>query len=442
MSSEDKFDCIVVGAGPSGIAAAYTMAKAGLNVIVLERGSFPGAKNLFGGVLFTTILDQLVPSFWEEAPVERHVISRRFCYLTKESQVGVDLMSQKYAEAPFNNSFIVLRSKFDQWFAQKAEGAGVQMLTGVIVDDFVCKDGKIIGIKARGEQEGLYDELYADVVICAEGANSMLAEKAGMRKGKSLMSSHNRSTAVKEIIRLPEEVINDRFHLAGKEGTAIEYFGDAAGGMLGSGFIYTNKDSISVGVGCEIGDLIENKTRLYDQLDYFKSHPAVRNLVRGGETVEYSTHMIPEDSYGAMPQLYTDGLMLVGDCGGFINSSIFHEVTNLAMASGMYAAETVIDAKRRGDYSAQTLSLYKTKLEESFVFQDMRYFKKFFHFIQNNRAFLTQYPTLAVEMMIDLFTVTQASKKQIRNKLIIKFMKQVNIFKLMLDMAKAAWVAV
>jgi len=438
-NGDDRFDCIVVGAGPSGIAAAFTMAKAGLNVIVLERGNFPGSKNLFGGILFTTVLEKMIPTFWEEAPVERFVAGRRFCYLTKESQAGFDFRSQQYCNAPFNNSFIVLRSKFDKWFAEKAEGAGAQILTGVIVDDFVYRDGKICGIKARGEQEGLYDELLADVVICAEGANSMLAEKAGLRKDKSLMVPRNRATAVKEIIRLPEEVINDRFHLDGKEGVAIEFFGDAAAGMLGSGFIYTNKDSISVGVGCEIEDLMHNKTKLYDQLDYFKNHPAVRNLVRGGEVIEYSTHMIPEDSYDNLPTLYTDGLMLVGDSGGFINSSIFHEVTNLAMASGMFAAETVIDAKRRNDYSAQTLSLYKQKLEESFVLQDMRYSQKFFSFIQHNRSFLTKYPELAVECLIDLFTVRDMSKRQVRNKVIWKFITGVNPFRLAIEMIKAAW---
>src|SRR3989338_10017858 len=102
MAEEEvlKFDAIVVGAGPAGISAAYVMAKQGMDIAVIERGEYPGSKNLFGGILFTTILNELIPNFWEEAPVERNVLSRKFSVLTEDSEVSFELKSQRFNKQP------------------------------------------------------------------------------------------------------------------------------------------------------------------------------------------------------------------------------------------------------------------------------------------------------------------------------------------------------
>ena len=428
--SEDKFDCIVVGAGPSGIAAALTLAGAGLEVVVLERGEYPGAKNLFGGILITTVLNRLVPEFWKEAPVERHVTGRRFSFLSADSELAVDFASAGFDRPPYNNSFIVLRSRFDRWFAEQAEAAGAEIFSEVVVDDFIRKDGKVVGILARGEG-GEHDELFADAVICAEGANSLLAEKSGLRRQ---MTPGNRLQAVKEIIKLPREVVEDRFHLEGDQGAAYEFFGQAVKGMLGSGFLYTNRDSISVGVGCTIEDFLSSGISPNDLLEHFKAHPRIRALVRGGEVIEYSSHMLPEETYDELPEMVGDGLILVGDAAGLINAGIYHEVTNLSMASGVFAAETVIEAKQKGDFSKNTLQAYRNKLEESFVLKDMFHFRHTLHFLKSHKQFLNEYPELFIELMTDYFTVSEATKTEVRKQVFKKFRRRVKLVPFLRDL--------
>jgi electron transfer flavoprotein-quinone oxidoreductase len=240
MANENIFDVIIVGAGPAGTTAAYVLARAGMNVVLLERGSAAGTKNVFGGVLYTTVLSRLIPDFWDQAPLERHIKGIRIFLISPENAVSIGVESQSHNKPPYNNSVTVSRANFDNWYASKAEEAGALLLTNTVVDDLLKYRGKVIGVKVRGEE----GELYADAVILADGVNSLLAEKAGLRKP---YRPRQVSLGMKEVIELPRSVIEDRFGLSGHEGVELKYIaGDATKGIWGGGNIYTNLQSLSL----------------------------------------------------------------------------------------------------------------------------------------------------------------------------------------------------
>ena len=422
----DKFDCIIIGAGPSGIACAYKLAKAGLNIVVFERGEYPGSKNVSGGVLYSTVLNKLIPEFWKEAPVERHVTKRRYSILSKDSDIALELTFDSFNNPPYNNSFTVLRSKFDQWFAKKAEDAGAIILTETVVDDFIWKDGKIAGVRAR--REG--GDVFADVIVCAEGANSLLAEKAGLKKKST---DHQMISAAKEIISLPREVIEDRFNLSGDEGVVMEFFGDAVKGMIGSGFIYTNKDSLSVGIGCPISVMKENNMRPNDLLDAFKAHPMVRKFLRGGKTEELSAKMIPEPGYKNLPKFIANGLLIVGDAAGLVNPSLYREGSNMAMASGVIAGEAILEAKEKGDFSEATLNSYVNRLNDSFVMNDLKRYGNAPERLSKMPQLFKEYPEAILKMAEGYFTVSDLPKGEIQQSARKDFKDKISIWKFLWD---------
>lgn len=429
MRNSDKVEVIVVGAGPSGLSCAYTLAKNGVDVLVIERGDYPGAKNMFGGIFFSSVMEQLIPEFLDDAPWERFVSKRRFSLLAGDSEMAFEMKPEAFNTPPFNHSFITKRTRIDRWFAEKAEKLGVNIICNYCVKDFLHEQGKVVGITA-GEDD---DSLLADVIVCAEGANAILSQRAGLREK---IEPQRRSIAVKENIKLSRSTIEERFGLSGRQGVAFEYFGSSVQGLLGNGFIYTNMDSLSVGVGFSMSDFLkkgDGKTP-NDILEDFKNHPVVEPLIRGGQTVEYMAHMIPADGFNSLPQLYRDGLLLVGDAAGLLNTSFFHEGVNLAMASGLYAAETIIEAKKRKKFTSEALSGYQEKLNNSFVMQDLKNCKNFLSFLHSHKNIINDYPLLLNEILADYFRVSEEPKNAVKKEIFDKVRKNVRLTQIASDM--------
>ena len=400
----EKFDAIVVGAGPSGNAAAYTLAKAGLSVLQIERGEYPGSKNVQGAILYADALERIIPDFRDSAPLERHIVEQRMWLLDEgTTQMGASFRSEEFSQAP-HNRYTIIRARFDKWFSGKVQEAGALLICETVVKELLRDGaGKVIGVRTEREQ----GDILADVVVLADGVNSLLAQQAGFRKD---IEAKDAALAVKEILFLPKETLEARFNVSGSQGVVIEIAGEITEGMLGTAFLYTNKDSLAIGVGCILEDLRRQQTTPYALLEKLKAHPAIKPLIHGGEMKEYAAHLIPEGGYKALPQLFGDGWLMVGDSAGFVNA-IHREGSNLAMTTGRLAAETIIRLKTAGQtMSKANLAAYKTVLDESFVMKDLKKYQDAPDMLMTNRQFLGLYPGLLAESARRMLTVDGVDK--------------------------------
>jgi electron transfer flavoprotein-quinone oxidoreductase len=423
----EKFDVIVVGAGPAGTSCAYECAKAGLNVIQIERGEYPGAKNVMGGVLYRKQMEDIIPEFWKEAPVERPVIEQRLMMLDKESAITIGYKGLEFAREPYN-AFTVLRSKFDQWFASKAVEQGSLLITETVVLEVIVEDGRVIGVRTD-RPDG---DVYADVVVLADGVNSLLGKQLGFHKE---LRPDEVALAVMEVINLPAERIEERFNLEPNQGCTYEIFGDGTNGILGTAFIYTNKESINIGVGAMLSGMIRERLRPHDLLDRLKSHPLIRPLIKGGEPQEYLAHLIPEGGFRSIPKIVGNGVLVVGDAAQFVNG-VHREGSNMAMTSGRLAAETIIMAKEAGDFSENMLDSYRIKVLDSFIGKDLKKYEDI-HLFEKNPQYFKEYLPALNRAASEFFTVDGTPKKEKQKKMLQLMTQSKSKLKVINDLYKA-----
>ena len=428
--SETDFDAIVVGSGCAGAVAAYELAKAGKSVLVVERGNFAGAKNMTGGRIYSHSLKKVFPDFEQEAPLERKITHERMAFMDPAAQMAVDFTSPELAEEG-KESYSVLRAPFDQWLASKAEDAGAEYICGIAVEELL-KDGagRVTGVRA-GE-----DEITAEVTILAEGCNTVLAEKC---LGNPRPKPSQMAVGIKQVFELPAAQIEDRFLVPEGEGAAMLFVGDCTHGNVGGGFLYTNKDSISLGLVATISTAADgaNPHPVYQMLEDFKGHPAVAPIIRGAKLVEHSGHMVPEGGYDMVPRYVFDGCLVAGETAGLcMNMGYQVRGMDFAVASGQMAGQAAVRALDAGDTSAAGLASYKTAMENSFVIQDLETFRKWPHTMEGWSSMFTDYPIMVKEVFNALFSVDGEPQKPLLKRM-MPLVKKRGLFKLAGEMRKA-----
>lgn len=422
--ADDKFQIIVVGAGPAGCAAAYRLAKGGCEVLLMERGKSPGSKNVSGGRLYSYALEALMPGEWHDAPLEREVAREVITFITAGSSISLDC---KLTDLPPRLSYTVLRAKLDSWLANKAEEAGAMLIPNTTVDSLLVRDGKVCGVRTGDE------EFEADLVICADGVNSLLASEAGFIPRPK---SEHTAVAVKHVISLPEDIINQRFNLQGKQGAGLLLLGSCTAGIGGGGFLYTNKESVSLGVVLDSKGLKESRKTVADIAEDMKFHPTIAPLIEGGEVIEYSAHLIPEGGIKIVPQLFGDGLLIAGDAAGLvINNGFTVRGMDYAIMSGIAAADTALVAIEAENYSASMLKIYEKRLKSP-VLQDMETFRHTHDFMVSTPELYTTYPEIVESIMKNIFTIQGESHQRLPEILRKSIFDKISIWKLLRDGAK------
>ena len=396
LSKSNKTDVIIVGAGPAGIACAITLARAGKEVVLIERGLFAGSKNVFGGAIYTRPTKEIFPNFEQEAPLERRNITHNFMILGEEDSTSISYRKDG------NESYSVIRGKFDRWMAQKAKEAGVILVEQTVVRELIKNGTKVVGVKTELE------DYYADIVVLADGVNSLLAKQIKLRKE---IETKDVALSVKEVIKLDKETINQRFNVKDGEGVIGEIFGGSMLGVLGLGFMYTNVDSVTIGLGVTLDDLVENNYRPFEVLEKLKQHPTIAPLIEGGTLKEYSAHLIPEGGYNKVPKLCDNGVMVVGDAAMLVNN-LHWEGTNLAMISGKLAAETAIEAFEKDDFSRKTLKNYEKKLQNSFIMKDLKTYRKLMPIAHERKKAFMSYYLKKINSFFEMFTTVDGIPKR------------------------------
>jgi electron transfer flavoprotein-quinone oxidoreductase len=415
----NAFDVVVVGAGPAGSAAALVLARAGRRVALLERGPFPGSKNMYGGVVYGRVLDGLVPRWWEEVPVQRWVTRRATMVLTDTQSLTIDFRTERWGEPPYNGC-TTFRPDFDSWLAAKAEAAGAVLITSTTATGLRCDGaGRIHGVRTD-RTDG---DLEAPLVIACDGVNSFLAKEAGLYRHPE---PEHFTLGVKEVLALPREVIDERFGLAGDEGADFEILG-GTGDVPGGAFLYTNAESIAVGVVLHLPALGRSGRRPEEFIADVKAHPAIAPLVAGAELKEHSAHLIPEGGYDAMPEIVADGLLVAGDAAGLcLAAGIWLEGVNFAIGSGAAAGEAALDALRSGDTSAGGLAGYRQRLDSSFVLQDHKKLRRAPHLVLSERVQQT-YPRVVCDLVEGLFTVDNPRAKAGATRTLWRELRKTNL---------------
>lgn len=428
MDIKYNADVIVVGAGPCGVAAALSVAKEGKKVVLIERAQYPGSKNMYGGAVYTSALKEVFEDDFDVFKYERIINSHTWAALNDTGSIELT-----YKNNIDTSAYAIKRFNLESQMIEIAKAKGVYYIPNTLVKDLIIENDYVLGIETEQEK------YCAPITILADGVNSLLARKLHLRndyKTKDMILS------VKEAIKLDKKTIEERFNLKDdlSNGVCKQYFGTNFGSLkeyknlFMMTFLYTFKDMVMLGVGVNLQDLSKNKLNINEVLDEIKKHPDIAPLIKNGQSVEYSAHLIPEGGYKKIPKLTGNGVIVAGDAAGFVNG-IHFEGTNFALISGKLAGESALIALENNDYSQMTLSVYRKKLEKSFILKDLYSYRNVIEKLYSRSNSLSVYYPKKMKELFEIITNANCiSKSKQFKKYFFSYFKDRNIIELFKDM--------
>ena len=378
MPNRETFpvDVLIVGAGPAGLACAYHLkrlielnpdAKLGeTEIMVLEKAREVGAHNLSGAVMDPKGISELIPDWKERGfPVEKYIAEDAMLYLTQKGKLRVP-----WTPPPLrNHGFpIVSINRLTKWLAEQVEAQGVIIANETPGQEMLYENGCVKGVRTgdkgvnkKSEPKANFEpgaDIEAKVTVLAEGTRGSLTKSAVDYLNLHGELPQTYVLGVKEVWELEKPL--------SEQGAVFHTMGYPLGNLFGGSWLYSMRDNLlSLGLVTDLGYLNPYTDPHYN-FQRFKRHPWIAALLKNGKMLGYGAKTIPEGGWYAMPRLYHDGLLLIGDTASFLNSQRLKGI-HLAIKSGMLAAETIFESLVKQDFSKDQLKSFKTRVDKSWI---------------------------------------------------------------------------
>jgi electron-transferring-flavoprotein dehydrogenase len=400
-----EMDVLLVGAGPANLACALHLtrliaahnerAKASgarpleeINIAVIEKASEIGAHQLSGAVLDPISLRELIPDFENEgAPLEAPVGEERVYFLSERGKIRLPVLPP-----PLRNhgNFVVSLNKLVRWLGEKCEAAGVNIFPDFPGAHMLYDGDAVIGVRTSdkgidktGKPKPNFEpgvDIVAKITVLGEGVRGSLAKQLINRLNLERESDPQvYSVGVKELWEVPD----DRF----TAGSVIHTMGwPLDSRTFGGSWVYGMLDRI-VDIGLAVGlDYRDPGIDPHHEFQRFKTHPLIKDLLKGGKLIRYGAKAMPVGGWYTMPQLTADGVMIIGDSAGMLNGERLKGI-HTAIKAGMLAAETVLDALTKNDFTRDTLGAFDKNLKESYVGIELYKARNFHQAFDRGRMF-------------------------------------------------------
>jgi len=398
-------DVLLVGAGPANLACALQLSKLigaynenakqsgskpldEINIAVIEKASEIGAHQLSGAVLDAISLRELIPDFVNEgAPLEAPVGEEQVYFLSGSGKIPMPILPP-----PLRNhgNYVVSLNKLVRWLGERCEDAGVNIFPEFPGAEMLYDGDAVIGVRTgdkgidkTGKAKPNFEpgvDIAARVTVLGEGVRGSLAKQMIDRLKLDRNSDPQvYSVGIKELWEMPD----DRF----APGSVIHTMGwPLDSHTFGGSWVYGMRDRI-IDIGLAVGlDYRDPSIDPHHELQRFKTHPLISDLLKGGKLVRYGAKAMPVGGWYTMPQLTSDGVMIIGDSAGMLNGERLKGI-HTAIKAGMLAAETILDALIKNDFTRNTLGSFDKYLKESDIGRELYKARNFHQAFDRGRMF-------------------------------------------------------